>query len=33
MLGKSFYYQKNYLKGLRKFQELEATQPGQQSAA
>jgi tetratricopeptide (TPR) repeat protein len=28
MLGKSFYYQKNYLKGLRKFQELEATQPG-----
>ena len=27
MLGKSFYYQKNYLKGLRKFQELIATQP------
>jgi TolA-binding protein len=27
MLGKSFYYQKNYLKALRKFQELEATQP------
>jgi tetratricopeptide (TPR) repeat protein len=27
MLGKSFFYQKNYLKALRKFQELEATQP------
>lgn len=27
MLGKSFYYQRNYLKGLRKFQELIATQP------
>lgn len=27
MLGKSFYYQKNYLKALRKFQELIATQP------
>ncbi len=26
MLGKSFYYQKNYLKALRKFQELIATQ-------
>lgn len=26
MLGKSFYYQKNYQKGLRKFQELMATQ-------
>ncbi len=28
MLGKSFYYQKNYLKALRKFQELLATQQG-----
>jgi cellulose synthase operon protein C len=28
MLGKSFYYQKNYLKSLRKFQELTATQSG-----
>jgi tetratricopeptide (TPR) repeat protein len=28
LLGKSFFYQKNYLKALRKFQELEATQPG-----
>ena len=27
MLGKSFYYQKNYLKALRKFQELQATYP------
>ena len=27
MLGKSFYYQKNYLKALRKFQELIATRP------
>jgi len=27
MLGKSFYYQKNYLKALRKFQELIAKQP------
>ncbi|GAB4292295.1 MAG: hypothetical protein Kow0098_12100 [Ignavibacteriaceae bacterium] len=27
MLGKCFYYQKNYLKALRKFQELLATQP------
>jgi TolA-binding protein len=27
MLGKSFYYQKNFLKALRKFQELIATQP------
>jgi len=27
MLGKSFYYQKNYQKGFRKFQELIATQP------
>lgn len=27
MLGKSFYYQKNYQKALRKFQELIATQP------
>lgn len=27
ILGKSFYYQKNYLKALRKFQELIATQP------
>ena len=27
MLGKSFYYQKNYLKSLREFQELIATQP------
>lgn len=27
MLGKSFYYQKNYLKALREFQELIATQP------
>lgn len=27
MLGKSFYYQRNYLKALRKFQELIATQP------
>jgi tetratricopeptide (TPR) repeat protein len=26
MLGKSFYYQKNYQKGLRKFQELLASQ-------
>ncbi len=26
MLGKSFYYQKNYLKALREFQELIATQ-------
>jgi len=26
MLGKSFYYQKNYLKSIRKFQELTATQ-------
>lgn len=27
MLGKSFYYQRIYLKALRKFQELVATQP------
>jgi tetratricopeptide (TPR) repeat protein len=27
MLGKTFYYQKNYLKSLRKFQELKITQP------
>lgn len=27
MLGKSFYYQKNYEKALRKFKELLATQP------
>jgi len=27
MLGKSFFYQKNYQKALRKFQELIATQP------
>ena len=27
MLGKSFYYQKNYLKALREFQELIATRP------
>lgn len=27
IIGKSFYYQKNYLKGIRKFQELLATQP------
>ncbi len=27
MLGKSFYYQRNYLKALRKFQELIATRP------
>ncbi len=27
MLGKSFYYQKNFVKALRKFQELKATQP------
>jgi TolA-binding protein len=27
MLGKSFYYEKNYLKALRKFQELIATRP------
>ena len=27
MLGKSFYYQANYLKALRKFNELIATQP------
>lgn len=27
MLGKSFYYQKNYLKALRKFQELQVTYP------
>lgn len=27
MLGKSFYYQKNYLKALRKFQELIVTDP------
>jgi TolA-binding protein len=27
MLGKSFYYQKNYLKAERKFQELIATRP------
>ncbi len=27
MLGKSFYYQRNFLKALRKFQELIATQP------
>lgn len=27
MLGKCFYYQKNYLKALRKFQELAATLP------
>ncbi|HSR17343.1 MAG TPA: tetratricopeptide repeat protein, partial [Ignavibacteriaceae bacterium] len=27
MLGKCFYYQKNYQKALRKFQELLATQP------
>jgi len=27
MLGKSFYYQKNYLKAMRKFQELIAKQP------
>ena len=27
MLGKSFYYQKNYLKASREFQELLATQP------
>lgn len=27
MLGKSFYYQKNYLKALRKFQELLAAYP------
>lgn len=27
IIGKSFYYQKNYLKALRKFQELIATQP------
>jgi len=27
MLGKSFYYQKNYLKSVREFQELIATQP------
>lgn len=26
IIGKSFYYQKNYLKALRKFQELSATQ-------
>lgn len=26
IIGKSFYYQKNYLKGIRKFQELLATQ-------
>jgi TolA-binding protein len=27
MLGKSFFYQRNYLKAVRKFQELIATQP------
>ena len=27
MLGKSFYYQKNYLKGRRKFEELISSQP------
>jgi TolA-binding protein len=27
MLGKSFFYQKNYLKAIREFQELVATQP------
>ena len=27
MLGKSFYYQKNYLKAQRKFEELISTQP------
>ena len=27
MLGKSFYYQKNYLKGKRKFEELISSQP------
>ncbi len=27
MLGKSFFYQRNYLKALREFQELIATQP------
>ncbi len=27
MLGKAFYYQRNYLKALRKFQELIATRP------
>ena len=27
MLGKSFYYQKNYLKAIKEFQELIATQP------
>ena len=27
MLGKSFFYQKNYLKAIREFQELIATQP------
>ena len=27
MLGKAFYYQRNYLKALRKFSELIATQP------
>ncbi len=27
MLGKSFYYQKNYLKGQRKFEELISSQP------
>ena len=28
ILGKSFYYEKNYQKALRKFEELIATQPG-----
>ena len=28
MLGKSFYYQKNYLKSQKKFEELISTQPG-----
>ncbi|MDP4116972.1 MAG: hypothetical protein Q8903_12605, partial [Bacteroidota bacterium] len=27
MIGKSFFYQKNFLKALRKFQELKITQP------
>lgn len=27
MIGKTFYYQRNYLKSLRKFQELKITQP------
>ena len=27
ILGKSFYYQKNYLKARRKFEELISTQP------